>query len=117
MNIVNWQLWRKFWAIAKPYWFSSERRGALTLLVLLIVLSISVSGLNITISYVGRFFQNALVDKKPDEFWRFLFIYAGVFVVGTPIVVVYRFVQKKLGIYWRKWLTEHFLDRYFSDRA
>lgn len=117
MNRVDWQLWRKFWAIAKPYWFSTERRGALTLLVLLIILSISVSGLNITISYVGRFFQNALVEKKPEEFWRFLFIYAGVFVVGTPIVVVYRFVQKKLGIYWRKWLTEHFLDRYFSDRA
>jgi putative ATP-binding cassette transporter len=117
MNRVDWQLWRKFWAIAKPYWFSTERRGALTLLVLLIVLSISVSGLNITISYVGRFFQNALVEKKPEEFWRFLFIYAGVFVVGTPIVVVYRFVQKKLGIYWRKWLTEHFLDRYFRDRA
>lgn len=117
MNRLDWQLWRKFWAIAKPYWFSTDRREALTLLVLLIVLSISVSGLNITISYVGRFFQNALVEKKPDEFWRFLFIYAGVFVVGTPIVVIYRFVQRKLGIYWRKWLTEHFLDRYFSDRA
>lgn len=117
MNRVDWQLWRKFWAIAKPYWFSTERRGAISLLALLIILSLSVSGLNITISYVGRFFQNALVEKKPDEFWRFLFIYAGVFIVGTPIVVVYRFVQRKLGIYWRKWLTEHFLDRYFSDRA
>lgn len=117
MNRVDWQLWRKFWAIAKPYWFSADRRGALSLLALLIILSLSVSGLNITISYVGRFFQNALVEKKPDEFWRFLFIYAGVFIVGTPIVVVYRFVQRKLGIYWRKWLTEHFLDRYFSDRA
>ena len=117
MNRVDWQLWRRFWAIAKPYWFSADRKGALSLLVLLILLSLSVSGLNITISYVGRFFQNALVEKKPDDFWRFLFIYAGVFVVGTPIVVVYRFVQRKLGIYWRRWLTEHFLDRYFSDRA
>lgn len=117
MNRVDWQLWRRFWAIAKPYWFSADRKGALSLLVLLIILSLSVSGLNITISYVGRFFQNALVEKKPDDFWRFLFIYAGVFVVGTPIVVVYRFVQRKLGIYWRRWLTEHFLDRYFSDRA
>jgi vitamin B12/bleomycin/antimicrobial peptide transport system ATP-binding/permease protein len=117
MNRVDWQLWQRFWAIAKPYWFSTERRGALSLLALLIILSLSVSGLNITISYVERFFQNALVEKKPDEFWRFLFIYAGVFVAGTPIVVSYKFVQRKLDIYWRKWLTEHFLDRYFSDRA
>ena len=117
MNRFEWQLWRKFWAIAKPYWFSAEWRGAITLLILLIILSLSVSGLNIEISYVGRDFQNALVEKKPDDFWRFLFKYAGVFVVGTPIVVIYRFVRRKLGIYWRKWLTEHFLDRYFSDRA
>ncbi len=68
MNRVDWQLWRKFWAIARPYWLSTERRGALTLLILLIVLSISVSGLNITISYVGRLFQNALVEKKPDDY-------------------------------------------------
>jgi putative ATP-binding cassette transporter len=117
MNRFQWQLWRKFWAIAKPYWFSAEWRGAITLLILLIILSLSVSVLNITISYVERFFQNALVEKNQEDFWKFLFIYAGVFVVGTPIVVVYRFVHKKLGIYWRKWLTEHFLDRYFSDRA
>ena len=117
MNRVDWQLWRRFWAIAKPYWFSTERRGSLSLLALLLILSLSVSGLNIAISYSERFFQNALVEKKPDEFWRFLLIYAGVFVVGTPIVVGYRFVQRKLDIYWRKWLTEYFLDRYFSDRA
>ncbi len=117
MNRFDWQLLRKFWAIAKLYWQSSEKRGAWVLLVLLGVLSLSVSGLNVAISFVGRFFQNALVAKNQPEFWRYLFIYAGVFVVGTPIVVVYRFVNRKLGIYWRQWLTGHFLEKYFSNRA
>jgi len=117
MNRFDWQLLRKFWAIAKLYWQSSEKRGAWVLLVLLGILSLSVSGLNVAISFVGRFFQNALVAKNQPEFWRYLFIYAGVFVVGTPIVVIYRFVNRKLGIYWRQWLTGHFLEKYFSNRA
>ncbi len=117
MNRFDWQLVRKFWAITKLYWQSSEKRGAWVLLVLLGILSLSVSGLNVAISFVGRFFQNALVAKNQPEFWRYLFIYAGVFVVGTPIVVIYRFVNRKLGIYWRQWLTGHFLEKYFSNRA
>jgi putative ATP-binding cassette transporter len=87
------------------------------LLALLLLLSLSVSGLNVIISFVGRFFQTALAEKNQPVYWRFLFVYAGVFVVGTPIVVIYRYTQKKLGMYWREWLTGNFLDRYFGQRA
>ncbi|MEB3335963.1 MAG: ABC transporter ATP-binding protein/permease [Leptolyngbyaceae bacterium] len=86
-------------------------------LALLLTLSLGVSGLNVTISYVGNFFQTALAKKDEARFWRFLFVYAGVFVVGTPIVVIYRYIQRKLGLYWREWLTNHFLNRYFKNRA
>ena len=104
-------------AIAKPYWFSDEKWRARGILALLLLLSLSVSGLNVLISFVGRIFQNALVEKNPDEFWQYLFIYAGVFVVGTPIVVIYRYIRDKLGIYWREWLTKSFLNKYLQNRA
>ena len=117
MNGFDWQLWKRFWAIAKPYWFSNEKWGARGLLALLLLLLLLVSGLNVTISYVGRFFQNALVEKDAETFWRFLFIYAGVFVIGTPIVVIYRYIRDKLGLYWRQWLTHNFLDNYFQNRS
>lgn len=87
------------------------------LLSLLLFLSLSVSGLNVIISYVGRFFQTALSQKDAPTFWRFLFVYAGVFVVGTPIVVYYRYVREKLGLYWRDWLTNFFLKDYFRNRS
>lgn len=86
-------------------------------LSVLLLLSLSVSGLNVIISYVGNFFTTALAEKNQSEFWRFLFVYAGVFVVGTPIVVLYGYTRDRLGNYWRKWLTDRFLDRYLSDRA
>jgi len=117
MNKFDWQLWKKFLAIAKPYWFSEEKWGARGILALLLLLSLSVSGLNVLISFVGRIFQNALVEKNPEEFWKYLFIYAGVFVVGTPLVVIYRYTRDKLGLYWREWLTKSFLNKYLQNRA
>ncbi|BCX12530.1 MAG: ABC transporter ATP-binding protein [Thermosynechococcus sp.] len=93
------------------------RWQAWALLGLLLMLSLSVSGLNVIISFVGRFFQTALAEKNAETYWRFLWVYAAVFVVGTPIVVIYRYVREYLGLRWRDWLTRHFLDRYFQNRA
>ncbi len=88
-----------------------------TLLSLLLLLSLSVSGLNVIISYVGNFFTTALAEKDQPTFWRFLFVYAGVFIVGTPIVVVYNYTRQKLGLYWREWMTNKFLDNYLKNRS
>lgn len=87
------------------------------LLAVLLFFSLTVNGLNVVISYVGRFFQTALANKDAPTFWRFLYVYASVFVIGTPIVVYYRYVQDKLGLHWRRWLTGQFLDRYFHHRS
>lgn len=86
-------------------------------LTLLLILSLSVSGLNVVISYVGNFFQTALAGKDEGNYWKYLFVYAGVFVVGTPIVVIYGYIRDKLSLYWREWMTNKFLDKYFQNRA
>ena len=87
------------------------------MLALLLFLSLSVSGINVVISYIGNFFTTSLAEKDQTTFWRFMWVYAGVFIIGTPIVVVYRYTQDKLGLYWREWMTDSFLDRYFQNRA
>ncbi|MEG4304648.1 ABC transporter ATP-binding protein/permease [Microcoleus sp. D3_18a_C4] len=87
------------------------------LLTLLLFLSLSVSGMNVIISYVGNFFNTALAKKDQLNYWKYLFVYAWVFIVGTPIVVIYRYTEDKLGIYWREWMTNKFLDKYFQNRA
>ena len=87
------------------------------MLALLLFLSLSVSGINVVISYIGNFFTTSLAEKDQTTFWRFMWVYAGVFIIGTPIVVVYRYTQDQLGLYWREWMTDNFLDRYFQNRA
>ena len=37
--------------------------------------------------------------------------------MGTAIVVIYRYMQQKLGLYRRRWLTNNFLDKYFHQRS
>jgi vitamin B12/bleomycin/antimicrobial peptide transport system ATP-binding/permease protein len=87
------------------------------LLSVLLLFSIMVSGLNVVISFTIRFIETALVDKDASTFWRFLWVFGGVFVVGTAIVVIYRYCQQLLGVYWREWLTQNLLQRYLKNRA
>ncbi|MEL6581001.1 MAG: ABC transporter ATP-binding protein/permease, partial [Cyanobacteria bacterium J06621_12] len=88
-----------------------------SLLASLLLLSIMVSGLNVIISFTVRFIETALVDKDESTFWLFLGVYGGVFVVGTAIVVIYRYCQELLGVYWREWLTDNILQRYLDNRS
>ncbi|MEY4517873.1 MAG: hypothetical protein RLZZ499_472 [Cyanobacteriota bacterium] len=94
-----------------------ERAKQWGLLSILLLFSIMVSGLNVVISFTIRFIETALVDKDESTFWLFLWVYGGVFVVGTAIVVIYTYCQKLLGVYWREWLTQNILQRYLKNRA
>lgn len=114
---IDQRLFRQFWQIAKPYWFSEQRWRARGLLALLLVMSVIVNGLNVGISFVFRFVDTALAERQAETFWRYIFIYIGILILGTPIVVLYGFLRDKLGRFWREWLTKDFLDRYFRDRA
>ena len=86
------------------------------LLATVLLLSISVTGINVAFSYIGNFFTNALVAKKQDLAYLFVAVYFSGFLIGIPIVAFYQYVQSYLGMTWRKWLTNAFLARYFADR-
>lgn len=117
MNRFDRVLWRRFWTIARPYWFSDAKWPARGLLVIVLLLLLTVNGLNVGISFIWRFIDTALAGKDAPTFWRYIAIYAGIMVVGTPIVVFYSYLQQKLGLRWREWLTQNLLHKYFQHRA
>ena len=88
-----------------------------SLLGLLLFLLLVVNGLNVILSYAFRFIDTALNQKNADTFWQFMVVYGLVLVAAIPIIVVYRYTRLKLGLMWREWLTEHFLNKYFNHRA
>ena len=93
-----------------------ERRRAWALLAVVLFLSLSVTGLNVSLSYIGNYFTNALVGKKQSLAYTFIATYFCAFLVGIPIVAFYSYVQQYLGMRWREWMTGEFLAKYFANR-
>lgn len=92
------------------------RRRAWTLLAIVLLLSLSVTAINVAFSYIGNYFTNALVKKNQDLAYLFVAVYFGGFLLGIPIVAFYSYVQNYLGMRWREWLTGEFLTAWFRDR-
>ncbi|NCJ06432.1 ATP-binding cassette domain-containing protein [Synechococcales cyanobacterium C] len=84
---------------------------------LLLFLAFVVSGLNVILSYVFRFIDNALNARDPNVFWQFLGVYGITLIVAIPILIGYRYIRRKLALFWREWLTETYLKEYFQDRS
>lgn len=87
------------------------------LLSVLILLMIAVGMLNVSISYVINFFTSALSNRNPNQFWRFIWVYCGILLLGVPIVALYWYCQDRFGNRWRKWLSDQFIEKYFKNRA
>jgi len=106
-----------FWEVAKPYWISSEKFKAWGLLASIILFIIATENVYALLAnYQGKL-TTALASKQADQFQYFL-ILVGVSLLGWLFfLIVKNFVQEKLALYWRKWLTNNFLHNYFGDRA
>ena len=69
------------------------------------------------LSYIFRFLDTSLNLRNDKAFWEFLWVYGWIVLIALPIVASYRFTRLKLARYWREWLTNNFLERYFHNRA
>ena len=117
MNRINFTVFKRFWAIAKLYWLGQEKKGALTILGLLLVLLIAYTQLSVVLTKQQGDIISSLSAKDPDRFWHTIQIFVGVLVVYVPLFAGFNYVQSKSAIYWRRWLTYNFLGRYFNNRA
>jgi putative ATP-binding cassette transporter len=95
--------------------FSSEARwSAITWFALLLTFLLSISGLNVVNSYVGRFFMTAISEKDWSRFARSAIAYLAVFASSTIMAAFYRFSEERLRLLWREWLTRLFINLYMS---
>jgi putative ATP-binding cassette transporter len=100
-----------------PFFRSEARRRALGVLAVLVALLLTINGLNVFNSYVGRDFMTALADRHARRFYLFAAALAGVFAALTAVQVLATYVQQRLGLLWREWLTRRLLDRYLVGRT
>jgi putative ATP-binding cassette transporter len=116
-DMTNSLTWKRLYAIAKPFWVSSQKGRGIALLVAVLLLLSGVSAVNVYINYIAGKFATALQLRDVGQYYVFLFTYAAALLVATPIIIYYQFLRTKLSLVWRRWLSQHLISRYFVNRA
>lgn len=103
---------REAWALAKPFWASRGERLSLLLLAAVTVLTLATVWLNVQFSNWNNAFYDALQARNLAAFWHQLGVF-GVLAAAFIVCAVYRqYLQQKLFMRWRLWLTDHLLAQW-----
>ena len=111
------QTLRRFIRAVTDLLTSDVRHKAIGLLIFLVAFALSINGLNVVSSYVGRDFMTAIAHREMAEFIRLAILYICLFAVMTAVAVLYRFTEERLGLLWRSWLTRRATERYLDGRT
>ena len=84
---------------------------------LIILMLLSVNGINAGITFIARDLTNALISRDGDASYRNLWVYGACFAVALPIRSLQLYFTQKLGLFWREWLSLSLVDDYLTDRA
>ena len=109
------QLWNKFWRVSKPYWISQERQGALALVLILILLSVSSSGFLVFEILQRGELVSSLAARNSRRFSQSLLFLVGIVLATIPLISFKTYIQGKLSLCWRRWLTDRFLSGYLNN--
>lgn len=116
MKPADHHLWKRFWALASPYWKQDEKWQAWGLLGLLVILLLGQTEFAVLFNEQTGEFTSALAARDEERFWAAIRICLGLLVAAVPIYACYYYVRDRLGIHWRRWMTNRFLESYFSNR-
>lgn len=114
---INFQLLKRFWLIARLYWFGDEKWKARGLLLVITLMLITYTVLSVILNQQRGNLITALSQMSEDQFWSGLLVYFGVILAYIPLFAGAKYLIDLLGLFWRRWLTGRFLDHYFRDRA
>src|SRR3954452_21488105 len=108
---------RRFVRAVKDFLTSEVRWQARGLFAVIIAFALTINGLNVVNSYVGRDFMTAIAHRDQAGFVRQAALYVGVFAASTVVAVLYRFTEERLGLFWRVWFTRRIIQRFLADRT
>ncbi|EOA36667.1 hypothetical protein CARUB_v10011986mg [Capsella rubella] len=110
-------LWKKFYKVASPYWFSEDKDQARLRLAAVFALTLATTGISVGFNFLGRDFYNSLANKDQEQFTKQLLYYLCAFAGGIPFFVLRDFTKETLSLRWRSWMTKYYLQRYLKDQT
>lgn len=106
----------KYTRLIKHYWFGEEKWGAFTLLFLLLFLVLLKAILLGVVVLQGGELITGLAEKDWSRFRQSLIISLVAIAIAIPTFAGTTYIQSKLSLYWRDWMSRSLLDKYFSGR-
>jgi putative ATP-binding cassette transporter len=83
----------------------------------IVLLLLAIAGLNVVNSYVARDLMTAVEQRDSSEFFTMAVLWVGVFAALTGAAVIVRYVEERLGLLWRDWLTRTLVGSYLEGGA
>lgn len=117
MEKIEPQIVKRFLRLVKPFFFSEKKWVAFGLLFLIALLSLSSRGIDVLINYISGDFINAIQLREKTQYFHHLYRYLGVFLIATPVLILYGFVEQRLGLIWWQWLSQYVLTKYFGENS
>ncbi|KAI9161913.1 hypothetical protein LWI28_021973 [Acer negundo] len=110
-------LFRRFWKVAAPYWYSDDKAQARLQLASVFALTLATTGISVGFNFLGRDFYNALANKDQEQFTKQLLYYLAAFAGGIPLFVLRDYARETLALRWRSWMTKHYMERYLNNQT
>ncbi len=101
-----------------PRFAARESAIAVAMVVVLVLINQGQVGITVRLSFFNRDWFNAIQEKNAAEFWRqLLFVFTPWAFVYVASAVIEFVVQSMLIIRWRRWLTEHYVERWLGQHT
>lgn len=113
---ANRGAWARFRELTVPIFHSEERWRVAFFLGSLIAMLLGIVGMNVINNDVGGKFITAASKREAGRFWTLALVYLVIFAALTGAAVINRYLEQRLGILWRQWLTERMVGRYLASK-
>jgi len=107
---------RDFWVLARPFWFSEERRAARLLLGAVVALTLAIVWINVEFNQWQNAFYNTIQDRDQAEFTRQIGKFCWLAAAYILMAVYALYLRQLLQIRWRRWMTERYLNEWLDGR-
>ncbi|NEP17642.1 MAG: ABC transporter ATP-binding protein/permease [Leptolyngbya sp. SIO4C1] len=107
------------WQVIQFYWNQADsrhKRATSLGLLLLVSLSVLSSGALVFESLQRGEFISALAAREAQRFQQSLLVFIGVLLASAILLSVSTYVRDRLGLHWRRGLTQAMLSAYLSQR-
>ena len=112
----NRQTVKALFSLTARYWKSSEKKSAWAYLLGIIVLTIAAVYMTLLLNDWFNEFYSALQNYDADAVYHGLIKFTGLAFAHIAFAVYAYYLQQKLALRWRRWMTEEYLSRWTSHQ-